>query len=73
MWEKGANTLYGVDGTFNFLDDIQISTFAAKSESPGLDDDDESYMANFNYNGDRYGFRSGYLVVEDNLNPRSWL
>jgi hypothetical protein len=66
---EGANTLYGVDGTFNFLDDIQISTFAAKSESPGLDDDDESYMANFNYNGDRYGFRSGYLVVEDNFNP----
>ena len=66
---EGANTLYGVDGTFNFLDDIQISTFAAKSESPGFSGDDESYMANFNYNGDRYGFRSGYLVVEDNFNP----
>ena len=66
---EGANTLYGVDGTFNFLDDIQISTFAAKSKSPGFSGNDESYMANFNYNGDRYGFRSGYLVVEDNFNP----
>ena len=66
---EGANTLYGVDGTFNFFDDIQISTFAAKSKSPGLTNDDESYMANFNYNGDRYGIRSGYLVVEDNFNP----
>ena len=66
---EGANTLYGVDGTFNFLDEIQISTFAAKSESPGFSGEDESYMANFNYNGDRYGFRSGYLVVEGNFNP----
>lgn len=26
-------------------------------------------MANFAYNGDRYGFASGYVAVEDNFNP----
>ena len=65
----GTNQLYGVDGTFNFMDDIEISSYAAKSKTPGLSNDDKSYMANFNYNGDRYGFRSGYLLVEDNFNP----
>ena len=65
----GSNQLYGFDGTFNFMDDIEISTYAARSDTAGLSGDDSSYMANFNYNGDRYGFRSGYLVVEDNFNP----
>ena len=65
----GSNQLYGVDGQFNFLDDFEINTFAVKTDTPGLSDDEMSYMANFDYNGDRYGLRSGYLVVEDNFNP----
>ncbi len=65
----GSNQLYGVDGQFNFLTDFEISGFAAKTDTTGLKGDDKSYMGNFAYNGDRYGFRSGYLVVEDNFNP----
>lgn len=65
----GSNRLYGVDGQFNFLTDFEVSAFAAKTETEGLKGDDLSYMGNFEYNGDRYGLRSGYLVVEDNFNP----
>ncbi len=66
---SGSNQLFGVDGQFNFLTDFEVSGFAAKTETEGLEGDDLSYMGNFEYNGDRYGFRSGYLVVEDNFNP----
>jgi len=65
----GSNQLYGVDGQFNFRDDFEISAFATKTDTTGLRGDDMSYMANFDYNGDIYGLRSGYLVVEDNFNP----
>ena len=65
----GSNQLYGIDGQFNFLDDFEISTYAAKTDTPGLSGDDKSYMGNFSYDGDRYGFGSGYVVVEDNFNP----
>ena len=66
---EGSNQLYGVDGSFAFLDDFEISTFATKTDTPGLSGDDKSYMGNFDYSGDRYGFTAGYLVVEDNFNP----
>ena len=66
---EGSNQLYGIDGAFAFLDDFEISSFLAKTDTDGLSGDDKSYMANFDYNGDRYGFRSGYLVVENNFNP----
>lgn len=66
---EGSNQLYGIDGQFNFLDDFEISTYAAKTDTPGLSGDDKSYMGNFTYDGDRYGFGSGYVVVEDNFNP----
>jgi len=65
----GSNQLYGIDGQFNFLDDFEISTYAAKTDTTGLSGDDKSYMGNFLYDGDRYGFSSGYVVVEDNFNP----
>ncbi len=66
---SGSNQLYGIDGQFNFLDDFEISGFATRTDTEGLNGDDSSYMVNFDYNGDRYGFRSGYVVVEKNFNP----
>ncbi len=65
----GSNQLYGIDGSFDFLDDFSIDTYLAKTDSPDLNGKDKSYMANFDYNGDRYGLTSGYVVVEDNFNP----
>lgn len=66
---NGSSQLYGIDGAFDFWDDFSIDTYLAKTDSPGLQDKDKSYMANFAYDGDRYGFSSGYVVVEDNFNP----
>ncbi|MBM89862.1 MAG: hypothetical protein CMQ41_15980 [Gammaproteobacteria bacterium] len=69
MISEDSSQLYGIDGQFNFLDDFEISTYAAKTNTKGLPNKDKSYMGNFAYDGDLYGFSSGYVVVEDNFNP----
>ena len=66
---NGSSQLYAVDGAFDFLEDFSLDTYVAKTKSPGLRDDDQSYMANVAYDSDVYGFNSGYLVVENNFNP----
>jgi hypothetical protein len=66
---NGSSQLYAVDGAFDFLEDFSLDTYVAKTKSPGLRDDDRSYMANLAYDSDVYGFNSGYLVVEYNFNP----
>lgn len=65
----GSNQLYAIDSAFDFLEDFSFDTYLAKTESPGLDEDDKSYLANLTYDSDVYGFNSGYLVVENNFNP----
>lgn len=66
---EGSSQLYGIDGSFDFFDDVSIDTYLAKTDAPGKSGNDKSYMANFAFSGDRYGLTSGYLVVEDNFNP----
>lgn len=66
---KGASQLYAIDGAFDFLEDFSFDTYLARTDSPGLRDDDRSYMANVAYDSDLLGLNTGYLVVENNFNP----
>ena len=66
---KGSSQLLAVDGAFDFLEDFSFDTYLAKTDSPGLNQDDQSYLANLAYDSDLYGLNSGYLVVENNFNP----
>jgi len=65
----GSSQLYGIDGSFDFFDDIAIDAYVARTDGPGNSGDDKSYMANFAYDGDLYGLSSGYLLVEENFDP----
>ena len=65
----GSSQTYGLDGTFAFYDDLNIDTYWAKTETPGLGDDDVSYRAQLDYRGDRYGMRLEHLAVGTNFNP----
>jgi hypothetical protein len=66
---NGASQLYAIDGAFDFLEDFSFDTYLARTDSPGLRDDDRSYMANVAYDSDLLGLNTGYLVVENNFNP----
>ena len=66
---EGSNQAYGVDGVFSFYDNVEVITYVAKTETPGLRGRDLSYQGRFSYNGDRYGLTADHLVVEDHFTP----
>ena len=65
----GANAVYGLDGVFSFYDDLNVNTYIARSETPGMQGDDLSYRTELHYNGDRWGFVADRLSVGANFNP----
>jgi hypothetical protein len=65
----GSNQAYGVDAAFSFFENVGISTYWARTESPGLTDDTDSYQGLFDYGADRYGAHLEFLKVGDNFNP----
>ena len=65
----GVNRAYGVDGTFSFYTNLNINTYLAQTETPGLRDDNRSYQAQLDYNGDRWGVVVDRLAVGANFNP----
>jgi hypothetical protein len=65
----GTNTVYGVDGTFAFFDNLAVNTYWAQTHTDGLSGDDTSYRAQLDYAGDRYGVQLERLAVGDDFNP----
>ena len=65
----GSNETYGLDGTFGFFDNLSINTYWAQTRTAGLESDDDSYRAQLNYAGDRYGVQVERLVVGTSFNP----
>ena len=65
----GSNQVYGVDGNFNFGENVNFGGFYARSQTPGGNSENESYVGRGGYGGDRYGLNADYTVVGDNFNP----
>jgi hypothetical protein len=70
----GANRAYGVDGNFNFFQNLQINTYWARTDTVGqvgsdLPRDDTSYRAQLDYQGDRYAVQLEHLAIGDNFKP----
>ena len=68
---SGRSDAYGVDGRFDFYDNLTINTYWARARSDGQPDKDTSYRAQLNYAGDRYGVQAEQLVVGANFNPET--
>jgi Domain of unknown function (DUF5916) len=65
----GDNGAMGLDGNFNFYENLNVSAYYAKTGTQGRSGEDESYRAAVEYNGDRYGFDAEHLLVAPNFNP----
>ena len=65
----GASQTYGADATFSFYENVSLLAYAARTRTPGFEDEDLSYQGRFNYGGDLYGFQAEHLLVEDDFNP----
>ena len=66
---SGSNETYGLDAAFSFYDNVNVTGYYARSQTPGLVGDDASSQAAFTYNGDLYAFQLDHLRVGDNFNP----
>ena len=66
---SGANTLLGVDTTWNLFENVQAGTYYARSDTPGVRGNDSSYRGYFRYLHDRYGFETERLKVGDAFKP----
>ena len=65
----GSNQAFGLDAAFSFYDNVNFNGYYARTQTPGLDGDNDSYQAAFTYNGDRYALGVDHLRVGDNFNP----
>jgi hypothetical protein len=65
----GSNQAYGVDGAFSISQTVGASAYYARTHSPGVDGDNESYQGKFDYNADRYGAQAEFLKVGAAFNP----
>ena len=65
----GSSQTFGADAQFSFFTNLQLGTYYAKTETPTLTGDDESYQARVDYGGDRYGANMSFLKVGADFNP----
>jgi hypothetical protein len=65
----GSNQGYGVDAAFSFFDNVGLGAYWARTETPGVASDDDSYQGLADYGADRYGAHLEYLKVGNNFNP----
>jgi hypothetical protein len=65
----GSNRAYGADAAFSFFTNLDLGAYYARTETPGLAGDDESWQAQLNYAGDKYGAELSHLKVGDAFNP----
>jgi hypothetical protein len=65
----GSNRVYGTDANMLFYENLRLNGYYARSDTPGLDGDTESYRGQLLYLADRYGFQLDRLKIGGAFNP----
>jgi hypothetical protein len=65
----GQNQAYGVDAAFAFYQNVAGGAYYARTETDGLEGDDESYQGRIEWVPDRYGARFEHTKVGAAFNP----
>lgn len=63
------NLALGVDANLAFFQSLNLVGYAATTRTPGLEGDDHSYRARFDYDADRLGLQVERLAVGRNFSP----
>ena len=67
--EDDNNQVYAVDGKWGIGNKAEVSGFIAKSNTPGIDDNDLAFKLLGNYNWNGWDLRAGYTQVGEGFNP----
>jgi len=65
----GTNQAYGADLALGFYQNVSLGAYYARTETTGLEGDNESYQGKFDWQPDRYGFNAEVLKVGKAFNP----
>ncbi|MGH9311118.1 MAG: DUF5916 domain-containing protein [Vicinamibacterales bacterium] len=65
----GNGTTIGVDANLSFFEALNIVGYYAGTSTPGLDGDNHSYRARFDYDADLLGVQVEQLAVGSNFRP----
>jgi len=65
----GSNQMYGVDGSFAFLENLSALGYYATTRTEGFTGSDDSYRARVDWAGDLVGGRVDHLFVGEDFNP----
>ena len=63
------NRLYGVDAYFQFFNRLEFDTHIIKTDTPGLEGNDQARKFNVGWRDDELLFGATYNAVEQNFNP----
>jgi len=66
---SGSNQVVGTDASLAFFDNVLVSTYYARTRTPGERRDEASYFGQVAYGADRYGIDLQHLYVGDGFNP----
>ncbi|HNP64143.1 MAG TPA: DUF5916 domain-containing protein [Woeseiaceae bacterium] len=63
------NRSYSVDGTWGIGENLLLTAWAAKTDTPGLDGDDNAYSVAANYNSSEWSNAISYTEIGEDFNP----
>jgi hypothetical protein len=63
------NRSYGLDGRLGIGEEVTVSGFVAKTQTPGLSSRDHAYSSAFEYRRRAYNWNFSYTEVGDDFNP----
>lgn len=63
------NRVFALDGKWGIGNKAEVSGFFAKSNTPGLDENDHAFKILANYDWDGWNLRAGYTEVAPGFNP----
>ena len=63
------NRTYGIDGQWGVNENLILSGFVAKTDTPGLASRDHAFRLGGNYNSEKWLFQGNYSQVAENFNP----
>ena len=65
----GDNQAFGLDAALGFYQNVSVAGYFARTETTGLNGDNESFQGKFDWLPDRYGVSASMLKVGKDFNP----
>jgi hypothetical protein len=67
--ERDYNRTYAIDGRWGIGDNILLESWVARTETPGLDGNDDAFAVKFDYSAPEWAVQAEYSEVGENFNP----